>query len=521
MLSNNYIQINTVVEFLLNAKNSWPKKIALTHGKKSITFNHFFLKVTQRTNRLIEIGVKSGDRIAVCMDKSIDQAVNIFSIICSNAIFVPVLPKLKSNTIKHIIKDCEVKFIVTDDHRLNEVKTITNKSKIIIGTEFSDTNYLNLCDANKNLNNEINFNLLSNDLAAIIYSSGSTGMPKGIMIPHKSLYDGTRIVSSYLKTNHNEQIAGILSLNFDYGLNQLWQTFYKGCTLNLHEFLFVQDFFNFLKEKKITMLPLMPVMLTHILRGSSPKFTKIKKVKTVSSSGGALSKKILDGTKKIFPNSDIYSMYGLTEAFRSTFLDPKELKKRPDSIGKAIPDVNILVLNDKNEECPPNVPGELVHRGSCISKGYWNLKSKTKEKFKTIPQYKDEIVVFSGDVVTKDEEGFIYFVGRKDEMIKTHGFRVSPFEVEVVFNKFKKISSCVVFGLSDDDYGNLIILCYSSYNNVELSKNELFKYSKSNLPNHMIPKTFIFFKTMPSTGNQGKIDRVYVKNIALSMLKSH
>ena len=512
--------MNTVFDFLINAKNSWPKKTVLTHGKQDITFKEFYYKVNQRRKRLIDLGAKPGDRVAICMEKSINQAINIFAIICCNCIFVPILPKLKSNTINHITKDCDIKFIITDKHRINEVNLIVDNSKIIIGESSSNKKYLNLLIDKDNLDEKINFNLISNDLAAIIYSSGSTGMPKGIMIPHRSLYDGTRIVSKFLGTKHQEQIAGLLSLNFDYGLNQLWQAFYNGCTLNLHEFLFVQDFFNFIKEKKITMLPVMPVMITLFLQNNATHDFKFKKVTKITSSGGALTSKMLGGTQKLFPNGKIYSMYGLTEAFRSTFLEPKELVNRPNSIGKAIPDVNILVLNDKNEECPPNIPGELVHRGSCITKGYWNLKIKTKEKFKIIPQFKNEIVVFSGDIVKKDQQGFIYFIGRKDEMIKTHGYRVSPYEIETVFDKYKKISSCVAFGVPDLDYGNSIILCYSTFDKDELEKNELDIFCKSRLPNHMKPKKYIFFKKMASTGNQGKIDRVSVKKIALSIIKS-
>ena len=510
--------MNTVIEFLNNSKLLWPNKIALTHDKQEITFLKFYEQALYRSQFLIKLGVKPNDRIAVCMEKSINQAINIFSIMLSNCIFVPILPKLKQNTIKHIIKDCDLRYIITDNFRINEINEIVSNDKILIGNDYSNKNFKNLTKKTKNLNKSFMFNRISKDLAAIIYSSGSTGMPKGIMIPHRSLFDGARIVSNFLKTKHTEQIAGILSLNFDYGLNQLWQTFYKGCTLNLHEFLFAQDFLDFLKNKNISMLPLMPVMITHILRNNYSKKVNLKNIKTITSSGGALSKKMLEGSKKLFPNSDFFSMYGLTEAFRSTFLDPNELSRKPNSIGKAIPDVKILVLDENLNECSPDVPGELVHRGACITNGYWKLNKKTKEKFKKIPQFKDEILVFSGDIVKKDREGFLFFIGRKDELIKTHGFRVSPFEVETVFYKHKNISDCVAFGIKDEDFGNVIILCYSTYDKVSLDENELRAFSKKYLINYMIPKKFVFTESMKSTGNQGKIDRISAKNHAISVI---
>ena len=508
--------MNTVINFLHTAKKQWPNKIAITHGEREISFKNFVNQSIKRSKDLKSLGVKSGDRVGVCMQKSIDQALTIFSILLANAILVPILPKLKSNTVKHIIKDCDMFLIITDMARKKEINLFFDEGKIILGA--GEENYFNYSDDSLLECDIKHFNRISNDIAAIIYSSGSTGMPKGIMIPHKSIHDGAMIVPKFLNSNHNEQIAGVLSLNFDYGLNQLWQTFFLGATLHLHEFIFANDFFFYLREKKISMLAVMPVMISHFIKSIETMKKKNLSVCTISSSGGALSKKMIDGLNILFPKAEIFSMYGLTEAFRSTFLAPSFLKLKPSSIGKAIPDVEILVLDESNNHCPPEQPGELVHRGACVSLGYWNAEQKTREKFRKIKQFGEEVLVFSGDIVKKDKDGFIYFIGRKDEMIKTHGFRVSPFEVETVLNQNKLITSCVAFAVDDKEIGNKIILSYCSKNNKSINEADLKSYCRKNLVSYMVPSNFVFLENMPVTGNQGKIDRVTVRASTLEKL---
>ena len=214
-------------------------------------------------------------------------------------------------------------------------------------------------------------------------------------------------------------------------------------------------------------------------------------------------------------------MYGLTEAFRSTYLEPSQIKDRPDSIGKSIPDVELYVINDNGWECKPYEVGELIHRGGCIGKGYWNRAKETKERFKSISilnkvinlegSLNDELVVCSGDYVYKDDEGYLYFVSRKDEMIKSSGYRISPYEIEnSVYKSIENIRECVVFSIEDPDIGQCIIMAYTSM--YDLKINEIQLELKKTLPNYMIPTTIYRLKEMPTTtANQGKINKSRVK----------
>jgi acyl-coenzyme A synthetase/AMP-(fatty) acid ligase len=496
----------TIPHQLELTSNTMPNKVALVDKNISLTFLEFYQLSISAAYSLKKMGIKKGDRVGVCMEKNTDQTISIMAVLFSDAILVPILPKLKDENIKHIVNDCSMCAIITDHVRYDEVKEISSDLKIIGCEDIKNV-------TEKKIKND--FSLSTSDLAAIIYSSGSTGRPKGITITHQNIYDGARIVSEYLSTNEQDRISGVLSFNFDYGLNQLWQIILKGATLYLHDFIFPNDFFMHISENKITAIPIMPVIISKMFdrrfytENSSLDFSSVR---YVSTSGGRLSSGMINDLTRAFKSAKIFSMYGLTEAFRSTFLDPEQIKIRPTSIGKAIPDVEIFVLNDNKQLCKPNEVGELVHRGACISKGYWGSPKKTAERFKVIDMFPNETVVFSGDLVKTDEDGFLYFISRKDSMIKTQGYRVSPTEVEEEVNKHEKITTSVVFGRDNIDVGQDIILIYTTSDKKELSKKLLLHYLKEKLPSYMVPKYIYYNDEFPITGNEGKIDKQSIIN---------
>jgi len=365
------------------------------------------------------------------------------------------------------------------------------------------------------------FDRIGADNAAIIYSSGSTGRPKGILISHRNLADGADIVAEYLGTREEDRIACVLSFNFDYGLNQIWQTIRKGASLYLHDFAMPNDLFALVAEQSITGLPLMPVFITQMfdrrlkIAASSYDFSALR---YVCSTGGRLSEQMLRDLRSTFPATKIYSMFGLTEAFRGTYLEPDKLDTHPTSIGKAIPGVQILVLDEHGEECPPNVAGELVQRGATVTKGYWRDPENTAKVFRTHPRFPGETLVFSGDSVVRDEEGYLYFVDRRDEMIKTRGFRVSPTEVESEVVRHPEISAAVAFGVINIGVGEDIACAYTTHSGEPLPEPTLIQFLKTNLPRHMVPAYVIHFTTFPITGNAGKVDRKTIKQVAFERL---
>lgn len=502
-----------------------PDKRAIFSGSEVLTFGQLYREVMSTAHVLKDLGVTDGSRVGICMTKTLDQVITILATVYSGAVFVPILPNLKKSNIQHIVKDSGMTVLIADSSRLEEVKEHAGQLKLVIGHGTIDDVYPFLPYLRKYSDTSPKvFSRIGSDNAAIIYSSGSTGRPKGIVISHRNLFDGARIVSSYLNTTKEDRIAGVLSLNFDYGLNQLWQTIYKGSSLYLHDLVFPNDLFDFLSRERITGLPVMPVMISKMF---DPRFYFPKEshdfsyLRYVCSSGGRISQKMLDHLVNTFSGIDVYSMYGLTEAFRSTYLPPKDISIRPDSIGLPIPDVGIYVVDDNNQDCDTGVKGELVHRGGCIAKGYWNDPERTSQVFREIDRFPGETVVFSGDIVKQDQEGYFYFVGRKDSMIKTHGYRVSPTEIEEEAGKHKSIVSSVAFGVVNPEVGEDIVLVYTTGDRAQINHRVLMQYLKDVLPSHMVPALLVHLEEFPTTGNEGKVDRQLVQEMVITQMGSN
>jgi len=499
-----------------------PDKTAIVARTESVTYAELMKRTLATAEALKELGIRPGERVGICMEKSIDQVSVILGVMFANAVLVPVLPRLKPANMEHIIVNSGMTALVTDLSRMDEVEAFAPLTKLIVGHGEVQDKWPNLAYLRKHIEQVDFFDRIGADDAAIIYSSGSTGRPKGIQISHRNLADGTEIVASYLGTVESDRICSILSFNFDYGLNQIWQTLLVGSTLYLHDLAMPNDLHALLAEEKITGLPVMPIIITQMFAGnlyrpiSTHNFSHLR---YVSSTGGRLSSKMIENLRTAFPRTKIYSMFGLTEAFRSTYLEPDLLETRPTSIGKAIPGTEILVLDDEGNRCPPNVFGELVQRGATVAKGYWNDRENTARVFRSHPEFPGETLVFSGDDVVADEEGFLYFVSRRDEMIKTRGFRVSPTEVEIEVAGHPDIESAVAFGAINLDVGEDIICAYTTNDGHPIPDKKLQQYLKGKLPRHMVPAYVLHFDSFPLTGSGGKIDRSYVRNTTREKLE--
>ena len=511
----------SVPRFLCEIVERVPEKIAIVCRTRSSTFSQLHREALATAECLRELGVEPGDRVGICMEKTLDQVSVILGVLFANAVVVPILPRLKQPNIRHIIENSGMVALVTDSERMNEVTEFAGMTKLIIGHGDLDSDWPNLPYMRRFICPRMFFDRISADNAAIIYSSGSTGRPKGVLISHQNLADGADIVADYLGTKEDDRICSVLSLNFDYGLNQIWQTIRRGATLYLHNLALPNDLFALLAREKITALPVMPVIITMMfdrrLKLSTHSYD-FSSLRYVCSTGGRLSESMLRDLKTTFPSAKIYSMFGLTEAFRSTYLDPAKIDSHPTSIGKAIPDCQVLVLDETGEECPPNVVGELVHRGATVTKGYWRDPENTAKVFRTHPRFPGETLVFSGDKVRRDEEGYLYFVARGDEMIKTKGFRVSPTEVEAEVVRHPEIVEAVAFAVTNIAVGEDVACAYTTVTRQPLPEHILKQYLKMRLPIHMVPVYLIHFESFQVTGNAGKLDRKAIKEAAFERL---
>ena len=498
-----------------------PDKPAVLSACQSLTFGQLHAEAAAAAQALAELGVRPGERVGICMQKTLDQVVAILGVLWANAIFVPIHPVLHAEQIGHVVDDCDMKLLITDSTRITELRDAAH-GRILIGHGPSEEEILSLKELRQKCQDApVFFRGKPEDTAAIIYSSGSTGRPKGIVISHRNLADGARIVASYLGTKATDRIAGALSLNFDHGLNQLWQTLYTGSSLYLHDLIFPRDLFRLLATKRITALPLMPVIITRMFDPQLPGAEgdlDFSALRYVSTTGGSVTARMLDQLHRTFPETDIVLMYGLTEAFRSSWLPPDQVTVRPTSIGKAIPEVELYVLDEKGQDCPPGIAGQLVHRGGCVAKGYWNAPKATAERFRQIDRFPGETVVFSGDLVRRDEEGYLYFLARMDAMIKTYGFRVSPTEIEEYSRRFDGVLDAVAFGIDNPEIGQDIAVAYTTADRSPLASEALTDHFRAGMPHHMMPRWFVHFEAFPATSSGGKVDRVLVRQLSLEKL---
>lgn len=352
-------------------------------------------------------------------------------------------------------------------------------------------------------------------MAAIFYTSGSTGKPKGVVLSHRNLVTGANTVASYLANDSSDVILAALPLSFDAGFSQLTTGFRAAARVVLLNHLLPRDLVNTIAKEFITGLTAVPplwIQLTQIEWPSAVSNT----LRYIANTGGRMPQETLRVLRARLPRTQVFLMYGLTESFRSTFLPPEQLDRRPTSIGKAIPNAEVLVLRPDGSPCGPNEPGELVHRGALVALGYWNDQARTAERYKPLPIgaggreagiVLPEMAVFSGDIVSMDEEGFLYFLGRNDEMIKTSGYRVSPTEVEEALYATRLVGEAAAFGIEHAELGQAIVVIATPVGGGKLDVSALDIECRKRLPAYMVP-TRIVVEDGPLPRNpNGKIDR--------------
>ncbi len=501
--------VNTIRNLLEQAAERFPDKAAILFEGQSCTYAELLRRVNKIANFISAQRFSKGSRIGIYSDKSLEQVVAILAIMSTGHIFVPITRLLKPEQVKHIVNDSGIVCMITDEKKIKAVEE-TGFEGLIVSYDAGKSEGVSFEEIYKCYPDDgMECDTKGHDNAAITYTFSSTGNPKGIVINHRAFFDGAAIVSRYLGVRQDDIISGLLSFNLDYGLNQIFTALYNGATLAIHRFVLPGDFFSHLIDDRVTILPLMPIHISQMFDEDPhriPKQEHFSHLRAITSSGGNITPLMIKNITTHFPDAKFYSMHGLSEAFRSAYLDPAQIHIRPDSIGKAVPDVELYIINEKGEACEPREVGELIHRGACIYKGYWNAPEETQKRFKSIEILKnvlkpegmltDETVVASGDFVYADEEGYIYFVGRKDDMIKTQGYRVSPHEIEsVVFSYIPDIRECIVFSVPNEEIEEEIVMVYAAKK--EIPKNEILFELKKHLPNYMLPSQIIFDTNMP------------------------
>ena len=497
-----------------------PEKEALVHGDQRWTYQEVVQRVGGLASGLREAGLQRGDRIGIYLEPSVAQVLSIFGISQAEGVFVPINSVLFPDQVAHIAKDCGMKGLVTTGAKLSALASVLTEIPslefvVLAGEDprpdaglhsFIFEDFCHLTSPSVWQQNSI-----EKDLAAILYTSGSTGKPKGVMLSHANVIAGSSIVSTYLNITDAERILAVLPFSFDAGLNQLMTAFQQGGTLVLTTFILARELVHTLLKEQITGLAGVPTLWSLLAQPNSTlQKHKLPHLRYITNTGGAMPQSVLAILRQALPTTEIFLMYGLTEAFRSTYLPPEELDRRPTSMGKTIPNTEILVINNEGQLCGPGEIGELVHRGPTVSLGYWGQPDLTAQVLRPHPLLPSELgreekVCYSGDLVKRDEEGFLYFIGRRDTLIKSSGFRISPTEVEEVLYQSGKLQGAAVIGIPDEMLGQAIKAFVVPRETVTLDIEDLFIYSAQKMPRHMVPKQIEVLDQLPKT-TSGKID---------------
>ena len=492
----------------------------------ALSYQDLASRVSAFASGLQQLGIDRQARVAIYLEKRAECVLACFGAPAAGAVMVPINPLLKAEQVGFIVRDCDVRVLVTSPERLTLLMPVLGDCPSLRHVVLTSApaeppampagiNLLlwhDLLSAPPKAGHRV----IDTDIAAILYTSGSTGKPKGVVLSHRNMVAGAKSVASYLDNQPSDTLLAALPLSFDAGFSQLTTAFHAGAKVVLLNYLMPRDVLKAMVKHQVTGLTAVPPLYIQLSQLDWPAEIG-EHLRYFANTGGRMPRETLDLLRQRVPQAKPFLMYGLTEAFRSTYLPPEEVDRRPDSIGKAIPNAEILVLREDGSECAPDEPGELVHRGALVGQGYWNDAEKTAERYRLLPQgvggreaglQLPEYAVFSGDTVRRDAEGFLYFIGRRDEMMKTSGYRVSPTEVEEVLYATRLVAECAAFGVDHPVLGQAIqVIATPPAGADQVDVPALLAECKQRMPAYMLPQGVQSVAGPLPRNPNGKIDR--------------
>jgi amino acid adenylation domain-containing protein len=515
-----------VHEYLSLSAQRYQEKTALIFEDERYSYEYLDRLTDNLALHLIDAGVKKHDRVVVFGENSAEVIISVYGILKTGAAFVLLNGYLKPFKLNYIVKDCSPKVMFADCKNEevvnNAIENLDIKPKVIwYGSESTERNnnkkyWHNFVeDINENQRRaleERRLSLIDYDLATIIYTSGSTGEPKGIMSSHIEMISAARSIITFFNNTPDDVILNVLPLSFDYGLYQVIMCFMFGGTIVLgRSMLFPIELVKTIEYEKVTGFPIVPTLLVLLLKMESLKSRNFSSLRYISNTGDTLSVDNIKAFRKLFPGIKIYSMFGLTECKRIAYLLPEYIDQKPGSVGKAMPNCEVFIVNDHGSLAKPNEVGELVVRGSNVMRGYWNAKELTKKVYRD-GLYQCERLLYTGDNFYQDEDGFLYFIGRKDDMIKTKGERVSPKEIENILCSMEGVNEAAVIGVPDEILGQAVKAYIVKSPESQINEKDVLRYCSQNIELFMIPKYVVFLVSLPKSPN-GKIDKKTLKQM--------
>jgi long-chain acyl-CoA synthetase len=499
-------------EALLRSAERVPELEAVVAGADRLAYAALADRALRLARALQELGVGRGDRVAVYMENSAGCATAVYAAMLAGGVFVVVNPQTKEDKLLYVLDDCEATVLLTEG-------TLT-RTALAAAAEAPSVKAVVAASAPEGVEGALAFDevvaasepdprragTIPLDLAALIYTSGSTGFPKGVMMTHQSMVFAAGSISQYLRLGADERILGVLPLAFDYGLYQLLMAVRMGGTLVLERsFAFPAQIVKRVEDEVITVFPGVPTVYATLLSMRRSMDFELPSVRRVTNTAAALPATFHGEMRRIFPNALIFAMYGLTECKRVSYLEPELLERRPTSVGRAIPGTETMVLREDGTPVEPGETGVLYVRGPHVMVGYWRKPEQTAEMIVEGP-LPGERMLCAQDHFTVDEEGFLYFVGRTDDIIKTRGEKVSPVEVENALFDVDGVKEAAVVGLPDEVLGEAIRAFVVLDDGAELTEQDVIAACRTRLENFMVPRDVVFLDALPTTAT-GKVRR--------------
>lgn len=514
-----------VNDFLEKSAKIFPNKIALICQSGRYTYS----EIDDLSNKLAKVlileGLQKGDRVAIYLENSFEAVIAIFAILKAGGVFVIVNPTMKLHKLLYILNNCRTRAIFVFGRTYNEFKKICQEVPSLGFSIFcGKKNTINKSNLTKKLlffqdtYRSLTTNLLipqniDIDLAAIIYTSGSTGDPKGVMMTHLNIVSAATSITQYLDNTDKDIIINVFPLSFDYGLYQVFMAFKMGATLILEKsFPYPYALVNTILKEKVTGLPIVPTLAAILLKLETLKKHNFDHLRYISNTAAHLPLSYVKQMRRVFPKTKIYLMYGLTECKRVSYLPPDQIDIRPNSVGKSMPNVETYIIKEDGERAAPGEVGELVVRGSNVMKGYWEMPEETDRMLRPGLNLWGKIL-YTGDLFKMDEENYLYFVGRKDDIIKSRGEKVSPKEIENVLCSMNGVVEAAVIGVPDEILGQAVKAIIVPSDDITLTKKDVLSYCSRHLENFMMPKFVEFHSSLPKISS-GKIDKKALINNA-------
>lgn len=506
--------------FLEESARRFPGKTALIFDRQRISYREIETRCNRLAHAMIDCGLRRGDRVAIWLENSPELVIAFFAVLKAGALFVVLNPTTKGDRIEYILNNCRARALVTDGPHARAFHTqwsaVPHLQSTWIAGELGEIDSQPTGKSLASLSQVFDNHALPPfppekraidiDLAALIYTSGSMGIPKGVMMTHLSMISAATSITTYLESVSDDIVLNVLPLSFDYGLYQVLMAFKVGATLLLERsFTFPHRVLETAARERITGLPIVPTVAAMLLQRGGMTRYDLSSLRYITNTAAALPTEHIRRLRELFPKAKIYSMYGLTECKRVSYLSPDQIDIRPTSVGQGMPNEEVYVIDEEGRRVGPGTIGELVVRGSNVMKGYWEDPVETAKRLRP-GRYPWEQVLHTGDLFKTDSEGYLYFVGRKDDVIKSRGEKVSPREIEDVLYRLDGVAEAVVLGIPHPILGQAIKACIIRRAGSSITEEDVLRHCAQRLEDFMMPKMVEFRDYLPRT-TTGKISK--------------